>query len=216
MSYFERDLPPGDLLKHPTWGLFQNFGVQWSQLIALFWWGDPALLTEGEKSRLTPDEQKLRTEFIKLLQKQAKNTEIYAKCDVPDLVLTLADEASKRIKNLLLGEEKISRITLSDVLENYTTQPLMTTKNEEVKKMFKEMFNVQVITHSFVGKITYARGKDAGSKNENKYILELAYPPRPVFSDSTIEEKDLKTWAKQHTDGTYEAPPSCYVPWCVC
>jgi hypothetical protein len=206
MSYFERELPPGDLLKHPAWPTFRTFGVQWSQLIALFW---------CDNSSLTEDEKTLKSDFIQLLQKQAKNTEIHAKCDAPES-LTPAEEACEEIKNLLLGDKNISGITLSELLEKYTTQPLMTTADESVKSMFKEMFYVRVITNSFVGKIIYAQGKDASSPDKDKYILELAYPPRPQLSDITITEEKLSIWANKPTDGSYEVPPSCYVPWCVC
>jgi hypothetical protein len=92
----------------------------------------------------------------------------------------------------------------------------MTTADESVKSMFKEMFYVRVITNSFVGKIIYAQGKDASSPDKDKYILELAYPPRPQLSDITITEEKLSIWANKPTDGSYEVPPSCYVPWCVC
>ena len=214
MSYFERELPPEELLKHPAWESFRNFGVQWSQLVALLWIGDPDL--EGGL-KLTDSEKDLRTHFINLLQKQAKHTELYVKCDTPGFVLTLAEEASKEIKDLLLGNKKIGEITLSDVLKKYTTQDLMTTVNEDVKKMFAKMFNVRVITESFVGKITYARGKDASSPDEDKYILELTYPPRPVFSDATITEKVLHGWANRTTlVSSYEVPPSVYIPGAVC
>lgn len=206
MSYFERELPPGDLLKHPAWPTFRTFGVQWSQLIALFWCDD---------SPLTKDEKNLKRDFIQLLQDQAKNTEIHVKCDAPE-ALTPAVDACNEIKSLLLGSKNISEITLSDVLKKYTTQPLMTTANPDVKSMFEEMFHVRVITNSFVGKITYARGKDASSPGKDKYILELAYPPRPQLSAITIPEEVLSNWANKPTDGSYEVPPSCYVPWCVC
>lgn len=208
MSFFERELPPGDLLKHPAWSTFRTFGVQWSQLIALCWCDFP--LTPP----LTSDEIELKTKFIELLQVQAKNTEIHMKCDAPE-ALTPAVNASKEIKDLLLGTTNINGITLSTLLVKYTTQPLMTTVDVNVKEMFEKLFFVRVITDSFVGKIIYARGEDATSKSE-KYILELAYPPRPELSDITISKGTLEGWATRTTDGTYTVPPSCYVPWCVC
>lgn len=205
MSNFERELPPEELLKHPTWKTFKNFGVQWSQLIALFWCNAPSL---------TVEEKKLRATFIQLLQDQAKHTEVYVKCDAPDSEITLAEKAAMRIKNFLLGNEKVSEITLSDVLKKYTTQPLMTTDIEEVKKMFETLFTVRVITDSFVGKITYASGKDEISQaNAVKYVLSLAYPPRPELSDATLTEQVLCDWANKTTDGSYEVPPSAYLPW---
>jgi hypothetical protein len=204
MSFFERELPPGDLLKHPAWPTFRTFGVQWSQLIALFWCD----------SLLTKDESVLRDGFLKLLQEQAKNTEIHIKCDAPE-ALTPAEAASDKIKNLLLGNTNIGGITLSNLLEKHTTQPLMTTVKEDVKEMFEKLFFVRVITNSFVGKITYARGEDATSPDK-KYILELAYPPRPELSAITISKEVLRDWAIKTTDGSYTVPPSCYVPWCVC
>ena len=227
MSYFERELPPEELMNHSTWKEFRNFGVQWSKLVA--WsWGNFNLKKGDEESEL-------KSFFIQQLKKQAKNTEIYVKCDTSDpqdptidLALSPAEQASKAIKNLLLGEEIVitkeiseiskKQLTLSEVLEKYTGQPLMTTAKKDVKEMFKEMFNVRVITDSFVGRIIYARDKDATSTDKDKYILELAYPPRPVFSEATLTEEVLSVWVNQDdTDPiSYATPPSAYIPWSAC
>jgi hypothetical protein len=222
-EYFRRELPPGELIVDPTWKTFKNFGVQWSKLIA--WsWGEFTLPSLG-----TDQENDLKRNFKELLQKQALNRDIYLKCDTrnpndptQDFALDRVVEFSKQIKNLLLGETDSGGadpgLTLSKVLEAYTGQPLMTTGDADLKKLFKESFNVGVITDSFIGRIIYARDKDATSPAKDKYILELAYPPQPQFSDSTFILKDLEDWltTKDNNPIRYKAPPSAYIPWSGC
>jgi len=222
-EYFRRELPPGELIVDPTWKTFKNFGVQWSKLIA--WsWGEFTLPSLG-----TDQENDLKRNFKELLQKQALNRDIYLKCDTrnpeapeQDFALDRVVEFSKQIKNLLLGETDSGGadpgLTLSKVLKAYTGQPLMTTDDEALKKLFKESFNVGVITNSFIGRIIYAKGKDATSPPQDKYILELAYPPRPQFSDSTFTVEQLKEWLETPDEDpiVYAVPPSAYIPWSAC
>ncbi len=228
MFDFYRTLPPRELMNHSTWGVFKNFGVQYSKLMAWTW-----LNIDLENQQ---DEQKLRKGFVRLLQKQATNAQAYSKCQTPPDVLDKAKEASKNIKQLLLGkkietsdietsDEKIIELaqidlTLSEVLRKYTEQPLMTSSDgdEHVHKMFDEMFNVQVITDSFVGSIIYAPGKDSTSEDKDKYIIELAAPPRPVSSEdpfALVSNQVLETWINTPDDKPikYAGPPSAYIPW---
>ncbi len=222
-EYFRRELPPGELIVDPTWKTFKNFGVQWSKLIAWSWGGftDPSLDTTQEND--------LRVDFKKLLQKQALNRDIYLKCDTrnpdypeQDFARDRVEEFSKQIKILLLGETDSGGaapgLTLSKVLEAYTNQPLMTTGDAALKKLFKESFNVGVITNSFIGRIIYAKGKDATSPPQDKYILELAYPPQPQISDSTFTVEQLDKWLRTEDSNPieYAVPPSAYIPWSGC
>jgi hypothetical protein len=217
MSFVERELPPGELTKHEAWEEFKNFGVQWSKLVAWSW---------TNLNDAGPEEPTLRKYFIRRLQRQAQDIESFAKCTTPSDVLVRMEKFSGAIKSMLLGEPQApfqegtetiaaSTLTLSDVLKKYTSQHLMTSRDGSVKALFKESFNVRVITDSFVGRVTYAQCKDAESPPEGKYILELAYPPRPVFSSATLEEVMLNIWVKSDdvTPISYASPPSCYIPW---
>ena len=226
-EYFQRELPPGELIVDPTWKTFKNFGVQWSKLIAWSWGGftHPDLTTRYPNK----EENDLRENFKRLLQNQALNRDIYLKCDTrnpdyptQDVAFDRVEEFSKQIKNLLLGQTESGDpdpgIALSQVLEAYTNQPLMTTGDKDLKKLFKKSFNVGVITNSFIGRIIYARSKDATSPPQDKYILELAYPPQPQFSDSTFTVEQLDKWLKKKDSNPieYAVPPSAYIPWSGC
>lgn len=214
INFFKTELPPEDLLNDPNWEVFKNFGEQWSQLVAWSW-------LEG--FYLSEQEQKLKSKFIDFLQRQALNTEISVKCDVDDPVIAKAVNLAKDIKYMLLGEKEISgiRITLSDVLEQLTGKGLMTTVNDEVKTMFKELFIVRVTPDSFVGQITKVQLKPAQNVLDEdkklKYVLYLAYPPRPALSAATLTEQVLYNWANNiREDDSVYGPPSPYIPWSAC
>jgi hypothetical protein len=225
ISLLPRELPPEDLRNEPAWKEFQQFGAQWSQLIALFWC-EPELTKDKE---FTKAEVKLKQDFIKLLKDQATLTQAFLKCDTPSNINDDIVSYSNQIKDYLLDYKPKTDLktdplpTLSSLLFKYTGKDLVTAVGDvedkkTVKYLFKNKINVQVITDSFVGRIIYAAGQDEDSPREDKYILELAYPPRPAFHNTTITEDTLFGWAKEewNSNNSYKTPPSCYFPWSAC
>jgi hypothetical protein len=222
MSYFEPNVPM-ELNNADYWPLLQKSASQMSRIIAWTWTSCLAYSgnerQSGEVNSLAEQEQKLKTIFIQLLQRQAINTNVYVACGDPEL-LGQAEQFSTDIRNLILGDNDAVRetkdeditITLSDVVEQFTGERFAMTEEPS----FTKMFIFRVITNSFIGYATYAPDKDGDSPEEDKYILELPYPPRPMLSEVTVTEKELSDWAMNLTPGDSYIPPSAYFPWFLC
>jgi len=221
MSYFETKLPQ-ELNTPEYWSELKAFGKQWSQLVAWAWTDCLAYANierEQENNPFAEQEQKLKEFFINLLQQQAVNANIYINCGAPE-AQEGAEQFSQDIRNLLLGDNDAVpavgdlgiEITLSDVFQKFNDKPLLATAEPD----FTKMFIMRVISDAFIGKLTYAPGKDANSPKEDKYILELTYPPRPALGSATVTEEELFNWVKNQTPGNSYFPPSVYLPWSVC
>ena len=185
--------------------------TQWSQIAAWSWTGCLGFAGEPNKAE---QEQKLKTLLIDILKKQAQSADAFIRYGNEE-AQKIADTLAKDIRNLMLGyNDKVQAIqdlkigiTISDVLEKFTNQPLITTAD----RPFGEMFVVRVTTNSFSGKIDYALDKE-GNPIPNQYLTIIAYPPRPVLSDITITENQLSGWINNITYGGYYLPPSAYIP----
>ncbi len=218
MSYFEPQIPQ-ELDNQNYWPLLKKTAQQLSRIVAWTWTGCLAYTGENQIEK-AKQEETLKTAFVNLLQRQVMSTNVYIYCGNPQ-EQTEANILAKAIQSLFLGdntplsEEGYGKIdvTLSDVIEKFTGEALVTTKNQE----FGKMFVPRVITGSFIGGITYAPGKDEKTQNsEDKFILEFPYPPRPVLSEVTITGLQLSQWAMNLTPGDSYTPPSAYVPWAAC
>lgn len=183
---------------------------QWSQVTAWFLTGCLAFASDKEKAE---KEQLLKTFLFDQLKIQAQSSSAFIAYGDPGMK-TIANAASKNIRNLLLGKnDKVENLpsgidfTLSDVIKELTGKPLITVKNPE----FGNMFLFQVTTNSFTGSVE--RAKDENSQViPNKYVLFLAFPPRPVLNGFTVTDQQLYDWANNLNTGGNYLPPSPYIP----
>ncbi len=183
---------------------------QWSRTVAYLWTPILAFAKDPEK---VGKERTLKTFIVKMLQKQCQKTfayESYGDNDSKDE----ANLLSKYFKYILLGEnslilelqKKEVDVTLSDVLLELSGQPCIFTKDKD----FTQMFTFRVTTE-FTGKIIQVLD-DKGMPVDKQYISLMAFPPRPIFSEVTVTEKQLYDWAKNINTGGNYLPPSIYVP----
>lgn len=185
--------------------------TQWSRLTA-WTWCDYLAFADSPQAE---DEKKLKALLVKALQKQAQESDAYLSYGDPNSK-TNAETWAKALLNLLVGEtQKVPggediKLTLSEVMEKMTEQPLITSipENEE----FSKSFYVKVITNAFSGYIEDA--PDECKTDGKKYINFIAYPPRPKLGKLTVTKEQLKDWASDpapNPGGNY-LPPSVYIP----
>lgn len=183
---------------------------QWSRVTAWLWTGCLAFAGDPDKAK---QEQDLKTFLLNTLKSQAQNADAFIAYGEPSSKTT-ADALSRTIRNLLLGHnDRIDTLppgitfTLSDVIEKLTGEALITVTDPA----FGELFLFQVTTNSFSGTVEYALD-EKGKRIPNKYVLYLAFPPRPAFSEVTVTEQQLYDWAYNLTPGESYLPPSAYIP----
>jgi hypothetical protein len=180
--------------------------TQWSRLVSWVW--SPILAFKDDENMAT-QERILKTFFNKTLQKQGQYTYAYESYAV-STSKEEADELSLVLKHLLLGEYnsitdswfssiKGVGVTLSDVLKKLSGEDFVLTKYPD----FAAMFTFRIIVN-YTGTIT-----EIGTR---KYIARLAYPPRPVLSESTVTEQQLNEWVTNINTGGEYLPPSVYIP----
>jgi len=218
---------PKELKEEANLIKIKNGVEQWSRLVA--WsWTDYLVCMPHEKEEKLKEEEKLKNFFIQVLQEQAlyrNAVNIYE----DDRMKRSAFQASFNIKKLLLGKnEDIDdseiaqlKLTLPDVYE-----ALIGSKKESVcgEECMKE-YHVEVLTDSFSGSFEeipdpqafieeakkHIDEKDHQYIEGVKYIVRIAYPPRPAFSPATITEEKLKEWISNKNPNDY-LPPSSYIP----
>ncbi len=200
---------PPELLQQ--WPAEVKKGVsQWSQVTAWLWTGCLAFASDMAKAQ---KEQSLKNFLFDQLKVQAQSSAAYIAYGDPE-TKTKADAASRNIRNLLLGHnDRVEGLpsgidfTLSDAIEKLTGDALITVSNPE----FGNLFLFQVTTNSFSGAVDYAKDED-GNIIKDKYVLFLAFPPRPALNEFTVTEKELYNWANNiNPEGSY-LPPSPYIP----
>lgn len=205
-SYLENTLPPG---LQGNLSTIKTGVTQWSRIVAWSWCDYLAFKGDEQKEE---QEQSLKDLLIYALKMQAQHSDAYTSYGDPNSK-SEAEAWGEAMINLLLGKTKEVpggeeiNLTLSDVIQKITGQPLITSMPENEK--FAKSFFVRVITDSFTGKIT-----EAPEGLNKPYINFIAYPPRPELSELTITEEQLEFWASNPSPlpgGNY-LPPSVYVP----
>ncbi len=183
---------------------------QWSRVTAWLWTSCLAYAGDPEKAKL---EQDLKSFLLNTLKSQAQHADAFVAYGDPSS-RTTANALSKTIRNLLLGHNnEIPTLppgidfTLSDVIKKLTGEALITVTDPD----FGEMFLFQVTTNSFSGTVEYALD-EGGKPIPKKYVLFLAFPPRPDLSELTVTEQQLSDWANNLTPGESYLPPSAYIP----
>jgi hypothetical protein len=183
---------------------------QWSRVTAWLWTDCLAYADAPEKAKL---EQDLKSFLINTLKSQAQHADAFVAYGDPSSKLS-ANTLSKTLRNLLLGKNgEIPNLppgidfTLSDVIEKLTGEALITVTDPP----FGEMFLFQVTTNSFSGTVEQAKD-EKGQDIPNKYVLSLAFPPRPELGELTVTEQQLYDWANKPNPGGNYLPPSPYIP----
>jgi hypothetical protein len=187
--------------------------AQWSQLVAWSWLEPDdyyALRAQekpsAEQEKLREDQEKLRKAFIDALKDLARSciTEHYSPGTFIDQILAGSDTLSQYLN----GDKSENGLTLPDLYKQ------LTGKDDYV---FKKEF-----TQNFLWVITLDRfyGWLAGYIEENgnikdKFVLVLAYPPRPALSPSVLTAEELRDWSQGKGDGNY-TPANPYIPTCNC
>jgi len=179
--------------------------AQWSQLVAWSWLEPDDYYALQEPPR-SDEQEKLRKGFINALKDLARSciTEHYS--------------PGTFIDQILAGSDTLSQYLNGDISESGLTLPALykqlTGKDDYV---FQKEF-----TQNFLWVITLERfnGWLAGYIEENgnikdKFVLVLAYPPRPALSPSVLTASELRDWSQGKGDGNY-TPANPYIPTCNC
>lgn len=214
---------PSELLKDPAiMGVLQKGVTQWSRISAWSWCDYLAFDDESEKKE---QEKNLKNVLIRGLTQQAQNADGWLSYGNNDARVQ-ANFWSQIIVCLLLGDNKAAleiaknklgekvpnyedmQVTLSDVLEKTTDEPLVTSIPEN--KSFVDLFYVQVTRDAFTGKLVRASETECGNPY-TPYVNIIAYPPRPELGPFTVTEDQLKSWASGGHSDRY-LPPSAYIP----
>lgn len=180
--------------------------AQWSQLVAWSWLEPDDYYELQEQDKHSDEEENLRKAFINALKDLARSciTEHYS--------------PGTFIDQILAGSDTLSQYLNGDISESGLTLPALykqlTGKHDYV---FEKEF-----TQNFLWLITLDRfnGWLAGYIEENgnikdKFVLVLAYPPRPALSPSVLTASELRDWSQGIGDGNY-TPPNPYIPTCNC
>lgn len=181
----------------------QRFTTQWSQLVAWSWL-EPNDYKEGEKP--SSEQENLRKAFISAVEDLARSC--IANCYSPiEEIYTKSDLLSQYLN----GKIPQSGLTLPELYKDklrYRSD--MTDKPEYVfDKEYTQNFIWMITVDRFHG---WFVGYDEAN---NKFLMVLAYPPRPAFSPSVLEPSDLIQWSKNRGKGGYIVP-NPYIPTCAC
>lgn len=214
---------PSELLKDTAiMGVLQKGVTQWSRISAWSWCDYLAFKDEPEKAK---QEENLKTVLIRGLTQQAQNADGWLSYGNNDARVQ-ANYWSQIIVYLLLGDNKAAleiakdklgedvpdyedmQVTLSDVLEKATGEPLVTSVPEN--KSFVDMFYVQITRDAFTGKLVRASETECGNPY-TPYVNIIAYPPRPELGPLTVTHDQLVSWASGGDSDRY-LPPSAYIP----
>lgn len=71
------------------------------------------------------------------------------------------------------------------------------------------------ILHPVINLDSFSGGLSSYDYALRKFIVVLAYPPRPEFSPATVQKEKVVNWAQDNNNGNW-LPPSAYIPTCGC
>lgn len=178
----------------------QKFVTQWSQLVAWSWL-EPSDY-EGEKP--SDDRESLRQEFIRVVKELARVGLAEHYCpnmfgDQEHIV-----EQSDRLSDYLTGKLSKNGLTLPALYEQLTNR-----KDYVFTEDFTKFFCWVVTIDRFHGWLAgYNEATD-------KFVMVVAYPPRPALSPSVLSASELRNWIQNKGDGDY-TPRNPYIPTCGC
>lgn len=178
----------------------QQFAAQWSQLVAWSWLEPDDY---GEHEKPTEAQENLRQEFINAVKELARTCIQEHYC--PGMFVDQIIAQSDRLSQYLTGEILVSGLTLLELYKqlNNSQQPYAFTKE------LMQNFILVVTVDRFNGWL-------AGYNNkENKFVMVIAYPPRPALSPSVLQASELRQWSQGKGDGGY-TPDNPYIPTCAC
>jgi len=186
--------------------------AQWSQLVAWSWLEpDDYYELEGqpseEQKKLRKDQENLRQAFINALKDLARSclTEHYSPGTFIDQIVAGSDTLSQYLNGDLSSE---SGLTLPALYQQ------LTGKDDYVfKQEFTQFFLFVITLERFNGSLAGYIEENGNIKD--KFVLVLAYPPRPALSPSVLTASELRDWSQGLGDGGY-TPPNPYIPTCVC
>ncbi|MCL1470664.1 hypothetical protein [Argonema antarcticum] len=176
----------------------QQFAAQWSQLVAWSW------LEPHEYSENKPNEaqENLRQEFINAVKELARTCiqEHYCPGMFVDQIIAQSDCLSE----YLAGKLPKSGLTLPNLYHDLTNLEDYAF-TEELTKLFLWVVTVDRFNGWLAGY----------NKKEDKFVMVIAYPPRPALSPSVLTVSELRDWSQGKGDGGY-TPPNPYIPTCIC
>lgn len=177
--------------------------AQWSQLVAWSWL-EPDDYEEPEKP--SAEQENLRKGFINALKDLARSciTEHYS--------------PGTFIDQIVAGSDTLSQYLNGDISEGCLTLPALykqlTGKDDYVfQKEFTQIFLWVITLERFNGWL--AGYVEENGNIKDKFVLVLAYPPRPALSPSVLTVSELRDWSQGKGDGNY-TPSNPYIPTCVC
>lgn len=182
--------------------------TQWSRLVAWSWTDYLAFAGTASEDQ----ERQLKALLIQTLNQQA----LYAGAFIAYGNLESqerADELSDDIENLLSGDNSAVSLasaislTLSDVIQKMTGEPLATTEYPR----FTRLFYYHVLLDTFIGGLEEIPA-ERSTPSRKQYISYIPYPPRPEFSQFTVTYEQLRNWASNSITGDNYLPPSAYIP----
>ena len=177
----------------------QQFAAQWSQLVAWSWL-EPDDYEEQEKP--SQEQENLRQELIAVVKELARYGIAEHYC--PGMFVEDIKTQSALLSQYLNGDTPESGLTLPKLYYQLTNR---------YDYAFQKEF-----TQSLVWLVTVDRfhGWLAGyNETEDKFVMVLAYPPRPALSASVLQVSELRDWSQGKGDGGY-TPPNPYIPMCFC
>jgi len=180
--------------------------TQWSQLVAWSWLG-PDDYYELQQETPSADQENLRKAFINALKDLARSciTEHYSPGTFIDQIVAGSDTLSQYLNGELSSENGLTLPALYQEL---------TGKDDYVfQKEFTEIFVFVVTLERFNGFLAGYIEENGNIKD--KFLLVLAYPPRPALSPSVLTASELRDWSQGLGDGGY-TPPNPYIPTCIC
>lgn len=177
----------------------QQFAAQWSQLVAWSWL-EPEDYEEQEKP--SEEQENLRQAFISVIKELTRYCIAEHYC--PGMFVEDIKTQSDLLSQYLNGNTPESGLTLPKVYYQLTNR---------YDYAFKEEF-----TQSFVWVVNAERfhGWLAGyNEKDDKFVMVLAYPPRPALSPAVLQASELRDWCQGKGDGGY-TPRNPYIPTCIC
>jgi len=179
--------------------------TQWSQLVAWSWL-EPDDYEEQEKP--SDEQENLRKAFINALKELARSclTEHYSPGTFIDQIMA----GSETLSHYLNGElpENGNGLKLPDLYQQLTGK-----EDYVFKKEFTQNFLWVITLDRFNGWLGGYIEENGNIKD--KFVLVLAYPPRPALSPSVLTASELRDWSQGKGDGNY-TPPNPYIPACNC
>lgn len=177
--------------------------AQWSQLVAWSWL-EPDDYEEQEKP--SEEQENLRKAFINALKDLARSciTEHYSPGTFIDQIVAGSDTLSQYLN----GDLSESGLTLPALYKQLTGK-----EDYVFQKEFTQIFLWVITLDRFNGWLAGYIEENGNIKD--KFVLVLAYPPRPALSPSVLTASELRDWSQGKGDGNY-TPPNPYIPTCNC